>query len=101
MKKILIASLILFASCKKEQTNVNKQYTQKIVATFYELDSAESIVVRQTTFKGDSLSTQNFKVNSLNFEAEMSIQNVRPSLFSMYLKDSEGSETLLEQRVLK
>jgi hypothetical protein len=47
------------------------------------------------------IAEQEFKVNSLDFQAEMVVKNEIPSIFIMYLKDKDGNLTTLESRALK
>lgn len=92
---------VLLLSCQKSVITPNYRYIQTIKASFYELDSTESIVVKQYDFRASELASQEFKVNSLDFQADMEVKNAVPSFFIMYLKDEYGHLMPLETRVLR
>ena len=100
---ILAMALAVFAllGCQKSQYNQKVQYFQTIKASFYELDSTQSIVIRQYDTLNRKVAEQEFNVTSLDFEAEMIVKNEVPSLFVMYLKDKDGKLYNLETRVLR
>lgn len=101
MKYVFLFLLVAVVSCAKETTTKNYKYFQTIQAEFTELDSTQSIVVKQTTPSGVELSSQEYKLTSLSFSAEMPVQNVKPSVFTLYLKDRDGNLSTLESRPLR
>jgi hypothetical protein len=101
MKYLFFIFLAVLFSCSKETSVEKKHFVQTVQAEFTELDSTQSIVIKQTDMLGTDLSSQEYKLTSLTFKADMSIQNVKPSLFTMYLKDKDGNLSVLETRPLK
>lgn len=109
-KKVLIAlvwglavalAIFMLSSCQKQEYKPKYKYVQTIQASFFELDSTQSIVVKQYDMLGKELVEQEFKVNSLDFQADMVVKNEIPSVFIMYLKDEYGHLVPLETRLLK
>jgi len=94
-------AVFMLSSCQKQTYSPKYKYTQTIKASFYELDSTQSIVVKQYDMAKREIAEQEFKVNSLDFQAEMVVKNEIPSIFIMYLKDKDGNLTTLESRALK
>jgi hypothetical protein len=109
-KKIAIAliwglaialALFMLSSCRKQDNYVQRSYVQTIKASFFELDSTQSVVVKQYDMLGKELAEQEFKVRNLDFQADMIVKNEIPSIFIMYLKDEYGHLVPLETRPLK